>query len=190
LRRPALADVILKGHIFRVSYGAVQRDLLVLLADHAPDAVLMFGLAQRTPYLRVETRARNVVTGLWPDVDQTTPAGRMIARNTASSARFGPHTGLLLQAARAAGVWTELSQDAGRYLCNYLSWKVLTAADENSGRPPAAFVHVPLVPRPTITHRPLPPHGIGFEDLVDAGEALLMTMVKLARQRSLVMAPG
>ena len=31
----------------------------------------MFGLAARTPYLRIETRARNAVTMLWPDADHT-----------------------------------------------------------------------------------------------------------------------
>ena len=29
----------------------------------------MFGLAGRTAHLRIETRARNAVTTLWPDAD-------------------------------------------------------------------------------------------------------------------------
>src|SRR4029079_409990 len=80
LRRPALADVELSGHVFHVSYGAVDRELPALLARHTPDALLMFGLAQRTPYVRIENRARNTVTALWPDADHTRIETTKIAR--------------------------------------------------------------------------------------------------------------
>src|SRR5438445_6379870 len=71
LRRPALAEVELSGHIFPVTYTAVDRELPQLLARHRPHALLMFGLATRTRYLRIETRARNALTMLWPDADHT-----------------------------------------------------------------------------------------------------------------------
>jgi pyroglutamyl-peptidase len=64
LRRPALGDVELTGHIFRVSYAAVDRELPQLLTKRRPHALLMFGLAGRTPLVRIETRARNAVTML------------------------------------------------------------------------------------------------------------------------------
>src|SRR5665213_895970 len=69
LRRPALDDVELSGHIFPVTYGDVDRQLPELLKARRPQALLMFGLAARTPYVRIETRARNAVTTLWPDAD-------------------------------------------------------------------------------------------------------------------------
>jgi len=69
LRRPALGDVEPTGHIFPVTYEAVDRELPELLRQHRPHALLMFGLASRTPYVRIETRARNAVTTLWPDAD-------------------------------------------------------------------------------------------------------------------------
>src|SRR3954451_10637451 len=71
LRRPAFDDVEFSGHIFPVTYKAVDRDLPQLLARYRPNALLMFGLATRTRHLRVETRARNAVTMLWPDADHT-----------------------------------------------------------------------------------------------------------------------
>src|ERR1035438_7947765 len=71
LRRPALDGVEVTGHIFPVPYQAVDRELPQLLAKHRPQALLMFGLATRTPYVRIETRARNAVTTLRPDADQT-----------------------------------------------------------------------------------------------------------------------
>ena len=67
-RRPAFADVRRILHIFETSYAAVDRDLPKLIAKHKPDIVLMFGLAGRTHFVRIETRARNARSVLFPDV--------------------------------------------------------------------------------------------------------------------------
>src|SRR5258706_15281141 len=69
LRRPALGDVELSGHIFPVTFRAVDRELPDLLVSKRPQALLMFGLATRTSWVRIETRARNAVTMLWPDAE-------------------------------------------------------------------------------------------------------------------------
>src|ERR1700687_5708439 len=102
-RRPALGDVELTGHIFPVTYQAVDRELPRLLAKHRPHALLMFGLATRTPHLRIETRARNAVTTLWPDADHTLVRKGSIAGG-ADALIFGPHTAKLLRAAVGTGV--------------------------------------------------------------------------------------
>ena len=103
LRRPAFGDVELSGHIFPVTYKAVDRELPELLAKHRPQALLMFGLASRTPYVRIETRARNAVTTLWPDADHTRVRKGSIAGG-ADAMMFGPHTAKLLRAARGTGL--------------------------------------------------------------------------------------
>ncbi|MGY4446048.1 hypothetical protein ACVWZR_000708 [Bradyrhizobium sp. i1.3.1] len=92
LRRPALDDVALASHIFPVTYAAVDRQLPDVLAKEQPDALLMFGLAARTPYLRIETRARNAVTMLWPDAANTRSSKRGIAGH-ADAMTFGPQHG-------------------------------------------------------------------------------------------------
>ena len=98
LRRPAFSDVELSSHIFPVTYRAVDRELPLALKKHQPHALLMFGLAGRTGYLRVETRARNAVTMLWPDAAQTRVRKGSIS-DGADAQRFGPHTAKLLRAA-------------------------------------------------------------------------------------------
>src|SRR5580704_7577013 len=143
LRRPALSDVELAGHIFPVTYSGVDRELPLQLAKHRPQALLMFGLASRTPYLRIETRARNAVTTLWPDADHTHVRKGSIAPDTGAM-MFGPHTARLLRAAEATGIDARASRDAGSYLCNYLSWRAIEATCRNTGPRLAAFVHVPL----------------------------------------------
>lgn len=174
LRRPAFADVDRVAHIFPVSYAAIDRDLPRLLARHRPDALLMFGLAARTPFIRIESRARNAVTTLWPDADHTIVRRSSIVSG-ADALQFGPHTGRLLRAALTTGVNARMSRDAGRYLCNYLSWRAIETTTTPDGPRLAAFIHVPAVAREAGSRL------ITRDRLVDAGEAILLEMVRLTR---------
>jgi pyroglutamyl-peptidase len=180
LRRPALDDVELSGHIFPVTYSAVDRQLPELLAKKQPQAMLMFGLASRTPWVRIETRARNAVTALWPDAAHTKGRKGSISGG-ADAMMFGPHTQKLLRAADATGIDARASRDAGSYLCNYLSWRAIEATGHDSGPRLAAFVHVPPLTR-GASQRQGDAHRITLEQLVDAGEAMLLELAKLARQ--------
>src|ERR1700694_970474 len=181
LRRPALGDVELSGHVFPVTYTAVNRELPQLLAKHRPHALLMFGLASRTPYVRIETRARNAVTTLWPDADHARVRKGSISGG-ADALMFGPHTAKLLRAADSTGVDARASRDAGSYLCNYLSWRAIEAVDSNKGPRLAAFVHVPLLRRDGAFQRKDAARRVTLGQLVDAGEAMLLEMVKLTRR--------
>ena len=184
LRRPAFSDVELSGHIFPVTYRAVDRELPQMLAKHRPQALLMFGLASRTPFVRIETRARNAVTTLWPDADHTRVRKGSIAGG-ADAVTFGPHTAKLLRVARATGIDARASRDAGSYLCNYLSWRAIEATCGDSGPRLTAFVHVPPLARDAARQRKGAAQRVTLEELVDAGEAMLLEMVRLARQGAL-----
>lgn len=184
LRRPAFGDVEISGHIFPVTYRAVDRELPELLTRHRPQALLMFGLAARTPYVRIETRARNAVTTLWPDADHTRVRKGSISGG-ADAMMFGPHTARLLHAALGTGVDARASRDAGSYLCNYLSWRAIEATCGDSGPRLAAFVHVPPLSRDGARQRKGAVHRVTLEELVDAGEAMLLEMVRLARRVTL-----
>jgi pyroglutamyl-peptidase len=177
LRRPAFDDVALVSHIFHVTYATVDRELPPLLAKHRPQAMLMFGLAARTPFLRIETRARNAITTIWPDADGTRVRKGSIAADD-DAMKFGPHTARLLRAALATGIDARASRDAGSYLCNYLSWRAIEATERDDGPHLTAFIHVPLLARDGTAAKP---GGISLEGLVDAGEAMLAELVKLTR---------
>ena len=179
LRRPALADVELGSHIFPVTYSAVDQELPKLLAKLRPQALLMFGLAARTAHVRVETRARNAVTMLWPDAAQTRVRKGSIGLGP-DAMMFGPHTAKLLRAARATGIDARSSRDAGAYLCNYVSWRAIEAAGADDHLQLSAFIHIPLLARGTSLRKGA--SRITLEELVDAGEAMLMEMVRQARQ--------
>jgi pyroglutamyl-peptidase len=181
LRRPAFSDVELIGHIFHVTYLTVDRELPELIGRHRPHALLMFGLADRTAHVRIETRARNAVTTRFPDADRNRARKGSIASG-ADAVMFGPHTAKLLRAAAATGIDARGSRDAGSYLCNYLSWRAIEAVGSGKGPRLAAFVHIPLLRRDGVFQRKDAAHPVTLEGLVDAGEAMLLEMVRLARQ--------
>jgi pyroglutamyl-peptidase len=176
LRRPAFDDVEFSSHIFHVTYATVDRELPQILAERRPHALLMFGLATRTPHLRVETRARNAVTTIWPDADGTRLRKGSIVPDS-DALMFGPHTAKLLRAALATGIDARASRDAGSYLCNYLSWRAIEATQRDGGTRLAAFIHIPLLARDRLAK----PGRITLEGLVDAGEAMLSELIRLTR---------
>jgi len=91
-RHPAFANVRRVAHVFRVSYEAVDRDLPALIAREKPKAFVMFGLAGRTKHVRIETRARNVLTRLAPDADGEIPATTTIVPGAPVALSLGAPT--------------------------------------------------------------------------------------------------
>ena len=142
----------------------------------------MFGLASRTPYVRIETRARNAVTTLWPDADHTRVRKGSIAPD-ADAMMFGPHTAKLLRAALATGVDVRASRDAGSYLCNYLSWRAIEAVSAAQCRRTSSrrLRACATGRRATPARNASAAHHVTPEQLVDAGEAVLLEMVRSAK---------
>jgi len=143
----------------------------------------MFGLALRARHLRIEQRARNALT-TFPDVTSLAPHRRAIAAGARRTMAMPAPAHRLLAAARST-LWPAiLSQDAGRYLCNYLAWRAAEAVNRANGPGLAAFVHVPPVPRHA---RPRGGNArrLSHDDLARAGERLLVALAAAARNRRL-----
>jgi len=180
-RRTSFDGVTRVAHVFATSYAAVDRDLPKLISKHRPDAVILFGLAGRTKFVRIETQARNAMSLLFPDVDGVVPDKARIASRAPSHRRGAVPFPRLLAAARATGVSTRFSRDAGRYICNYLYWRAIEAAAKPGGPRLVVFVHVPKVraaPRARRgKHRPMMTAG----DLARAGEAIVLAITSPLR---------
>jgi pyroglutamyl-peptidase len=184
LRRPVLAGVTIVPHVFATSYAAVDRELPRLIAKHRPDALLMFGLAPRARFIRIETRARNALA-LLPDVGRAQPRGRTIATGEPHALTMPAPAIRLFAAARAAGLPAALSRDAGRYLCNYLCWHAASADRKgpNLGPRIAAFVHVPNTNRkPVRRGRSGKNRRFTLDDLTQAGARILVEVAAAARR--------
>jgi hypothetical protein len=90
------------------------------------------------------------------------------------------------------------SRNAGAYLCNYVYWRALEAAARPDGPGLGVFVHVPpvglkevpktrfkrprrrLAKKPPDRQRARKPRAPGLNDLVRAGEAIVLAMISLA----------
>jgi pyroglutamyl-peptidase len=176
LRRPRLAGVKIVAHIFSTSYAAVDRELPELIAKHRPDGLLMFGLAPRADWLRIETRARNSASLLADEGGVTLSRHAIQPPGPAALAMPAPAQ-RLLASVRATHIPAALSRDAGRYLCNYLCWRAAEAASKKNGPRLAAFVHVPTVAR--FAQRRGKHREFTLDDLTCAGGALLVAVAGL-----------
>jgi pyroglutamyl-peptidase len=184
-RRPALAGTRRIAHVFATRYDAVDRELPALLARERPDIVVMFGVATRARHMRVEERARNRVAVLFPDAGGYRPATRTIAPHAEALRNPLPLAGLV-KAARSAGVVAARSRNAGTYLCNYTYWRALEAAARPGGPRLVIFVHVPpigVTARPKRRRKGKRRAAPSLGALVRAGEAIVLAMLSLARQR-------
>jgi pyroglutamyl-peptidase len=177
-RRPALADMRRTTHIFATTYAAVDRDLPRLLTLK-PDIILMFGLAGRTPYLRVETQARNAMSLLFPDAGGCRPQRRRISKAAPAVQRGAAPFPHLLGALRKSALPARLSRDAGTYLCNYAYWRAL---ERTNGATLVQFIHIPRIggkrPRMNKDRR----RAINFPRLVAGAEQLLIALAAASRR--------
>jgi len=180
---PALADVRRVAHVFRVSYQAVDRELPELLAREQPDVLVMFGLAARTPHIRIETRARNARARIVVDAGGNRPLSGTIVPGAAAALPLPVPAQRLLMAARSSGVPAALSHDAGRYLCNYLCWRAAEASARADRLRVAAFIHVPRVSRAPPAQSRRRRTAITLDDLARAGEAIVLAALAAARAR-------
>jgi pyroglutamyl-peptidase len=181
-QRPrGLHNVRRVAHVFRTTYDAVDEELPALLARERPDVLLMFGLALRARTLRIETCARNALSPITPDASGRLPNSAAISQSAPGTLPLSPSAHKLVMAARATGVPASLSRDAGRYLCNYLCWRASEACERSDAPRFVAFVHVPRMWNTHASNRwPL----FNFDDLLRAGEAILIAALATAGRQS------
>ena len=142
-RTKCLAGHTIAAHVFETSYAAVDRDLPRLIARHHPRALVMFSLAANTPHIRIETMAHNEITQQQADVTGVKPRNSAIRPSRTASRRGRAPFAQLVNAARVAGFKAQISQDPGRYVCNYVYWRATEAAQKAGGPKQVVFVHVP-----------------------------------------------
>lgn len=139
-RRWTRLGVRAEALVLSTTYAALERELAPALRRGRFDAVLMIGVAGRSWRLRVERRAANRASLLFPDASGHRPGG--LALSGDADARWTKAAApRALAALRRAGLPSRLSRDAGRYLCNAAYFRALAEPA------PVLFVHIPKPPR-------------------------------------------
>ena len=164
------------AHVFATRYAAVDRELPALIAEHRPDAIVMFGLAGRRRHVSIELLARNRMSTWFPDAGGFLPPRAAIVGDAPATLRGRAAFSYLLAAARATRVRTRLSRDAGKYLCNYVYWRALEAAAQPDGPRRAVFIHVPPVGKTTRPRARAKRHRFTPDELFRAGKAILLAI--------------
>lgn len=155
--RLARLGIRLERHVLPVVFTTVPDRLATLMEDLRPSAVLHVGLAGRRRSLCVETRACNFVSQLHPDARRQMAVSRSVANGGPPARPARVPSQRLMQALRRAGARSQISIDAGTYVCNQTLYLTLGTDIALAG-----FIHVPkprgrrplgarkALPRPTL----------------------------------------
>jgi pyroglutamyl-peptidase len=128
--------------VIPVAWAEAQSAAHRAIAGFEPHAVLHFGVSKRAHGFEIETRAVNISGPKEDFAGVVRPATRLVhAGPRCLEGSLPPR--LLLRALRTGGYPAELSNNAGRYLCNALFyWSLMDA--EARGRL-VSFVHMPAL---------------------------------------------
>ncbi|GAA0772923.1 peptidase C15 [Roseibium denhamense] len=134
--------------VLPTTWEARSRVTDTLRREVRPDAIVHFGVDGTRKSINIENRAVNKAiqvrldsSGQGPGYPELDPSGER-SRTATLPARH------LVTAARQSGAATNVSQNAGTYLCNATLW------DSIGSGIPSIFVHVPPLPRTKQDPRP------------------------------------
>ena len=138
-----LPGVRLFSAILPVDRVAFAPALRAALEAHRPDVVLALGQATGRPRVHLEARARNAIDFRGErDNGGHAASGEALVPGAPASLPATLPVAELAGRLASEGHPVEVSDDAGRHLCNALLYELL---HRHPGLP-AAFVHVPLMP--------------------------------------------
>jgi pyroglutamyl-peptidase len=182
-RRAASGGTEIISAVIPAVYGEISSTLSHVLTAEKPDAVLMFGLAGSTPFVRIERRAANIASGIHPDAAGKKPAHHSLIAGSPRFLYARAPVNRLLAAARGAGLRAKLSVNAGSYICNAAFFHTLDAARKTHTPKWVAFVHIPWPrgrrPRMSRMRKHRPP---SISILNRTGEEILMALIAAARK--------
>ena len=132
-RRLARLGIALDRMVLPVVYEAIAP----LLADCRADVVLHIGLASRRRHVSIETRAVNRLSLLAPDAARRRATRMAITPGGPASLAANAPVAQIAAMFRRRGA-TQLSNDAGAYICNQTLYLSLARRGARVG-----FIHVP-----------------------------------------------
>jgi pyroglutamyl-peptidase len=160
--------------VLPTTYVALDSELAPALLQSF-DAVLMIGVSGRSRRLRVERRAVNRASTLFPDASgcRSNSLGFGEAVHERRTRASAPRA---LAALRSAGLPSRLSQDAGRYLCNAAYFRALAEPV------PVLFVHIPKARRPDRPRRPDRTETVRLPQIAAALARIAADLLRQGRQ--------
>jgi len=147
-----IGDCVVRSAILPVQHEAARAVVAPLLAAPGLGAVVHLGLAGGRARISLERVAVNVMDYSRPD------AHGQVLRDVAC-VESGPAAYFstlplreMLAALTAEGIPAAISNTAGTYLCNDISYTTLHSLEQRSLTIPAGFIHLPFLPSMVSEH--------------------------------------
>ncbi len=137
-----VAGLRVEGRRLPVSWEGTWQALKDYIDEVNPDAILMLGLANKRPYISIESQGLNKC-GQTPDnAGQQAPAAFIEEQGDDAISSTLP-VAEIVKSIEALGLPVQISEDAGGYLCNFAIYKALAWARNERPDLPIGFIHLP-----------------------------------------------
>ncbi|TWT56787.1 Pyrrolidone-carboxylate peptidase [Thalassoglobus neptunius] len=140
---PLIDGHFIEAFLLPVEYNGVEIALNQILEMSDPDVVLSFGVGRHKETLRLETCGENLDDASIPDNSNELRQGTPILSDQSQYLDCPHRVDLLLEVLQQSGVRSELSQDAGRYVCNHLLYYANLLEQSSQSHFKFLFTHVP-----------------------------------------------
>ncbi len=134
------------------TYRGAFQQLLPVIEDLRPEAIVSMGVASRVTGIRFETIGKNMMQGKYPDADGYDPKGEKILQDGIKEIASHGDDLALLRLVRQKNSPAEISTDAEGFICNSLHYLTSQHISANRLQMRNVFFHTPWT--------------TGYEDLV------------------------
>jgi pyroglutamyl-peptidase len=130
--------------ILPVAFGLAAAELGALIDRITPNVIIAVGEAAGRRAITPERTAFNEIAAPFPDNEGRWPVGVPIVEGAVESRLTMLDVDSLIAAGRGAGIASEASDSAGRYVCNEVFYRLLEMLVGRAGVT-GGFIHVPAV---------------------------------------------
>ncbi|CEI81632.1 Pyrrolidone-carboxylate peptidase [Oceanobacillus oncorhynchi] len=155
LNGAVMGDYTVISHVLSVDFRKAGKQLLQLIEETKPDAIILLGLAGGRFKVNPERIAINVNDGP-RDNQGYKPENEVIQEDGADGLFSTLPISRMVEQLQAQGLPAEISNTAGTYLCNHVMYQALHYAKANNRHLPAGFIHLPASHELAIEHGKIP----------------------------------
>lgn len=131
------------GIVLPASYFSASDILFSKIERERPDIVLSCGLASSVQRIRIEAVGRNCMNGKYPDCDGLKPRNEEIVLGGPRCQSVNTDSIALANCLHDEGIDSEVSVDAGAYICNSLIYRTMYRIRDKKSQIKFAFFHTP-----------------------------------------------
>jgi pyroglutamyl-peptidase len=177
-----LSDLEIHTAILPVSFKRAEVILRKLLEEHKPDIYIGLGLWSGITYITVERVAVNVKDARIPDNDGEQPVDEPIDPEGPPAYFTTLPKKAIVKRLRENGIPAMISNTAGTFLCNYVTYISLHHSARYGYPRKAGYMHLPLLPEQAAIKRSdwvgIPP-SMSLNTMIEAVKIALKTTVEM-----------